>query len=603
MSVAIDSQDLGRAPGGLEQSLDLADLWAMFRRRRWQFLIPAILILLISIAIALILPPVYKSEATIMVERQEVPADLVESTVTGYVAERIQAVSKRLMTFKNLWAVAENLDLYPDRRNPANSVEFVQEMRESIAVEMVDVQAAAPDSARRIAVTIAFTISFESHNSEDAQRVVRELTRLVLEENKRDRTEQAALVSEFLGVEAERLRAQVTDLEAKLADFKQDNIYVLPELSDVNMRLFEQTEQNIERTGERIRNLEQQRSGFMAQLGVINPYTIDDQVQRPEERMAVLQAEYLSLISRYSPDHPDVQKVRRELSILERQTGGGARISTLITRLESLRAQLSQARQRYSEEHPDIKRLTASISALEQEYQSVATRSLLNPNRQVIAPDNPTYVSLQSQLRAVELELIAEREKLIELEARLKDYEQRLFETPIVQRDQTSLLRDYDNAVRKYQEIKAKQLNAGLAEQLEIEEKSVRLTVLDSASLPFLPESPNRPGIILLGVVLAFGAGLGNASFVEFFDRSVRGTHGVRTVVNAPPLAGIPYIENRQDRRKKWRGRIIWLLGSLLFIGAVFLAIHLFWMPLTDLYALLIELLAQRFPALAGAEQ
>ncbi len=207
MSVAIDSQDLGRAPGGLEQSLDLADLWAMFRRRRWQFLIPAILILLISIAIALLLPPVYKSEATIMVERQEVPADLVESTVTGYVAERIQAVSKRLMTFKNLWAVAENLDLYPDRRNPANSVEFVQEMRESIAVEMVDVQAAAPDSARRIAVTIAFTISFESHNSEDAQRVVRELTRLVLEENKRDRTEQAAQVNEFLGVEAERLRA------------------------------------------------------------------------------------------------------------------------------------------------------------------------------------------------------------------------------------------------------------------------------------------------------------------------------------------------------------------------------------------------------------
>jgi len=603
MSVAIGSQDLGRAPGGLQQSLELADVWAMFRRRRWQFLIPAILILLTSIAVALLLPPVYKSETTIMVERQEVPADLVESTVTGYVAERIQAVAKRLMTFKNLWAIAQELDLYPDRRDPANSAEFVQDMRQSIAVEMVDVQAAAPDTARRIAVTIAFTISFEADNPEDAQRVVRELTRLLLEENKRDRTEQAAQVNEFLGVEAERLRLEVTDLEAKLADFQQDNIYVLPELSDVNMRLFEQTEQNIERTGERIRNLEQQRSGFMAQLGVINPYTIDDQVQRPEERMAVLQAEYLSLISRYSPDHPDVQKVRRELSILERQTGGGARISTLITRLESLRSQLSEARQRYSEAHPDIKRLTASISALEQEYQSVATRSLLNANRVVIAPDNPTYVSLQSQLRAVELELIAEREKLIELEARLTDYEQRLFETPIVQRDQTSLLRDYDNAVRKYQEIKAKQLNAGLAEQLEIEEKSVRLTVLDSASLPFLPESPNRPGIVLLGVVLAFGAGLGNASFVEFFDRSVRGSHGVRTVLNAPPLAGIPYIENRQDRRRKWRIRIIWLLGSLLSIGAILLAIHLFWMPLTDLYALLIELLAQRFPALAGAEQ
>ena len=189
------------------------------------------------------------------------------------------------------------------------------------------------------------------------------------------------------------------------------------------------------------------------------------------------------------------------------------------------------------------------------------------------------------------------------MEGRLEDYEQRLFETPIVQRDQTSLLRDYDNAVRKYQEIKAKQLNAGLAEQLEVEEKSVRLTVLDSASLPFLPESPNRPGIVLLGVVLAFGAGLGNASFVEFFDRSVRGSHGVRTVLSAPPLAGIPYIENRQDRRRKWRVRINWLLGSLLFVGAVLLAIQLFWMPLADLYALLVELLAQRFPAMAGTEQ
>jgi uncharacterized protein involved in exopolysaccharide biosynthesis len=315
-----------------------------------------------------------------------------------------------------------------------------------------------------------------------------------------------------------------------------------------------------------------------------------------------LQANYLSLISRYSPDHPDVQKVRRELAVLERQTGGGTRISTLIARLEGLRSQLGEARQRYSEEHPDIKRLSNAISALEQEYQSVATRSLLDPNRQVIAPDNPTYVSIQSQLRAVEIDLVAEREKLVELGARLEDYQQRLFQTPIVQRDQTSLLRDYDNAVRKYQEIKSKQLNAGLAEQLEQEERSVRLSVLDSASLPFLPESPNRPGIVLLGVVLAFGAGLGNASFVEFFDRSVRGARGVRGILQAPPLAGIPYIENRQDRRRKWRIRITWITAVVLLITGALFAVHWLWMPLEDVYALLLEMLAERFPALAGAD-
>ena len=67
----------------MEENLEtLSHYLAMLRRRKWQALGVMAMILLVSIAVAFGLPPVYRSTATILIEQQEMPQALVRPTIT-----------------------------------------------------------------------------------------------------------------------------------------------------------------------------------------------------------------------------------------------------------------------------------------------------------------------------------------------------------------------------------------------------------------------------------------------------------------------------------------------------------------------------------------
>ncbi|MCU7924752.1 MAG: lipopolysaccharide biosynthesis protein, partial [Candidatus Thiodiazotropha sp. (ex Dulcina madagascariensis)] len=71
-----------------EEYLGISDYLAILKRRKKQLVIPALVILIMSAGLAFGLPSVYRSEATILIEQQEIPSELVRSTVTSYAGER-----------------------------------------------------------------------------------------------------------------------------------------------------------------------------------------------------------------------------------------------------------------------------------------------------------------------------------------------------------------------------------------------------------------------------------------------------------------------------------------------------------------------------------
>ena len=62
--------------------------------------------------LALAWPPTYRSTGTILIEQQEIPTDLVRSTVTSYADERVQIISQRVMTTQNLLEIIRRYELY-----------------------------------------------------------------------------------------------------------------------------------------------------------------------------------------------------------------------------------------------------------------------------------------------------------------------------------------------------------------------------------------------------------------------------------------------------------------------------------------------------------
>jgi uncharacterized protein involved in exopolysaccharide biosynthesis len=313
------------------------------------------------------------------------------------------------------------------------------------------------------------------------------------------------------------------------------------------------------------------------QLAQIEPYT----VASPKGRLRELRAQYLQASAIYAPDHPDVVKMRREIEILIKQLGGNvdaANVSALESQLLMVRADLAAAREKYSEDHPDVIRLKKSLATLNAAWHKASSESMEIEGIS-FQPDNPAYISTMTQLESVKIRLKAELEKRDRLREKLAIYEKRVLETPQIEQEWLILRRDYDGAVKKYYEIKQKQLQAKISEQLEQESKGERFSLLDPPNLPSQPIRPNRMGVLLLGTVFSMAGGLGFAAVKEFMDRTIRGAKAVTSLLTAPPLSTIPYIENRKDVRRTRRIRLLTIALGFLALLLIVLLAYFFWIP------------------------
>ncbi len=194
-----------------EQKIDLKQVLAAAMRRRKWILITAAAGLLVTLSLVLFLPAYYRSASTILIEQQELPAELVRSTVTSYADQRIQVISQRVMTTKNLLDIIRRYDLYETSRDRESREQLMQRMRDDIKLNMISADVIDPRSGMPRSATIAFSVSYTSRSPEKATKVANELTTLYLNENVTERTRLAQDASTFLKDEADRLSDHITE--------------------------------------------------------------------------------------------------------------------------------------------------------------------------------------------------------------------------------------------------------------------------------------------------------------------------------------------------------------------------------------------------------
>ncbi|MFI4914507.1 MAG: lipopolysaccharide biosynthesis protein [Steroidobacterales bacterium] len=571
----------------LEQVGNLREKLRALRRRRVLFAGTFAAALLLALAFALLWPATYRSTGTILIEQQEIPQDLVRSTITSYADQRVQVIGQRVQTTQNLLKIIDQYGLYPRDRSSKPREALLKEMRGDIAVNMISADVIDPRSGRPTQATIAFSVAYQSRSPELAVKVANELTTLYLNENLTNRTQLAAQTTTFLGDESETLRKSIVALEARLADFKRHHATELPDQTTLNTQLMDRTELDLQDSENRIGSLDGQRAILQAQLAQLNPTSqlYSDSGQRilsAEDRLKVLKSDLASLSATYGSDHPDVLKTQREIAGLEQQVHADGQNADVLRQLADAKAQLAEARQRYSADHPDVLRLQRAVSNLETEAAKTPVTATTAQAR--TAPDNMVYIQVKGQLDSIEAQRTAELKKQEELRARLDDFQKRLAAAPEVEKEYRVLARDYDNAQARYQLSKTKQGEAQVAENLETERKGERFTLIEPPLTPEEPISPNRPLVMILGFVLAAGLGLGAVALSETFDTSIRGAADLGRLTEVMPLVSIPLIETRDDRRRRRRlWRYSWQ-GSAAVLLLTILAIHFFVRPLDVLW-------------------
>ncbi|MDG1938005.1 MAG: Wzz/FepE/Etk N-terminal domain-containing protein, partial [Pseudomonadales bacterium] len=97
------------------ETRSLGDYINVIRRRKRIFAIAASVVMVIVIAAAFLWPKTFRSQAIILIEQQDIPADLVQTTITSYAQQRIEEIKQRIMTIGNIIDIVEEFELYSER--------------------------------------------------------------------------------------------------------------------------------------------------------------------------------------------------------------------------------------------------------------------------------------------------------------------------------------------------------------------------------------------------------------------------------------------------------------------------------------------------------
>ena len=487
-----------------EQELSLKDYISILRR--WWVLITILTMIggAVGYGTARYLPKRFTSQTLVLVEQPTVPGDYVKPVISEGINQRLASMQQEILSRTRLEPLIQQFGLYREDNNRAPMEDLVERLRKNVAV--TPIQAMAETGAQGLP---GFTISVNFEDPRLAQQVCSTITSMFMEENLRFRQQEAEQTTQFLAKQLDDAKVKLDDQDTKLAAFERNYLGSLPDEARQNMDILGGLSSQLDATTQALSRsqqdksfaesmLAQQLAGWQAALNGQNPETLEQQLAAVEEQLNVLR-------SKYTEDHPDVTKAKRDL--------------------EALKKKIAEA-----------------------ENQGTATSSA-KPRK---APTEPTQIqSLRVQLRQLDQTIQEKTAQQEEIQQRIKVYESRVQSSPAIEQEYKELTRDYQTALEFYNDLLKKRDQSAMATDLERRQQGEQFRVLDPANLPDQPSFPKMSVFLSGGLGGGLSLGLGIAFLMAFQDSSVRSERDIELLLHLPVLATVPTVKPLLEKKAK----------------------------------------------------
>ena len=403
----------------------------------------------------------------------------------------------------------ERFGLYPELRSRVTPEEIVQRMRRDIELERKEVEQAWGRSA-----TIAFALSYEGKDPQKVALVTNALASFYVDENLKLRERQAERTSEFLKSQLEEMKQKLQAEEARVSEFKARHSGELPQQMEANLATLERLNAQLHLNSEKqIRALERRERLAKPLAGPGTPGA--EAGESLPERLARLNQELLELRTRYSGKYPDVVRLEKEIKTLKEQLAAAG------------------------EGSPSGKADGGAPDA-------------------VLAPLRGEFREVDSEIAALKAEEARLRQSVAQYEGRVENAPKRQQEFQELSRDYQTTKDMYDSLLKRYEE-------ALLAQSMEHGKTAEQFRVLDPALPPKEPDGPNRLWLVLMGLILSFGAAVGAMALAEQLDTSFHDVDALRAFTRVPVLVSIPLIVTRVEARR----RLLRFSAATLSVGVI----------------------------------
>lgn len=495
--------------------LNISQILSNLQQRKGLIVSVFVVVSVLTAYLAAVLPEIYRSSTLIVVTPQKVPTSFVSSTVTIDLNERMQSIVQEILSRTQLEKIIREFDLYSSSRK--SSIEDrVERLRNTVKIEF-----------RKNNV---FQLSFESESPEKAKQVTGELASIFIAQNLHAREQQAGGTKSFINAEAERLRKELEEQEAVVNRYKAANLFELPDQLDANLRTLERLRHELDGNSQRMSALQERK-------GVLQKQSVESDIVKVDGIVSSLGA----------PGDGITEKVWIGLK----------------------RKEMDSLLQKYSSKHPDVVRLQKEIQVLEAESVDTATSNSVNSRK--MSNVNPVKQVLLRQIADIDSESQALRLHAERIRSQMGTIQSRVGNAPVRAIELSKISRGYDITLRKYQDLLAKGLESELSENMEKKLKGEQFQILDPANFPLKPVRPNRPLLILMGLLTGIAGGMGLASLWDSLDTSFKRSDEITTRVNVPLLATIPALITRGSvlEQRRATGRLAAASIVALAVGVV----------------------------------
>jgi uncharacterized protein involved in exopolysaccharide biosynthesis len=471
----------------------------------------------LSLVITFLITPRFTSRSLVQVAPQVLPQGYVKPIVTEKLPDRVATLEERVLTRGRLLPMIERLNL-AGNDSPEKVLERV---RGSISVLSAEPGASpsAPPSKKKTLDrdnVPGFFVLFTWNHAKQAQQICAEITSMLLDENLKLREQVGQNTTEFLGRQLIQAKHDLDALDSQLADFKRLHLGRLPGDVENNLRILAGLDTQLDASTQALGRAQQEKSFAESLLSQETAVWKSNQeapnLPSLREELVTLQNQVITLQSRYTNEHPDVLKTKKDIAEIQQQ----------------------------------LKETKADVADL---HSSPGSRAQMEP---------PEILRLREKIHQEEIAIERATAEQSRLKEQISIYQASLAVSPDIEEQYKQLTRDNETAHAIYTNLLTNEKSAEVQTAMEREQQGEQLKLLEAASLPDAPSFPVRWMFTVGGCGLGLAIGIGWVLFWEMMDKSLRNAGDVENLLGLPTLALVPFAKDvdlsiQKSTRNFWK--------------------------------------------------
>ena len=288
------------------------DVKRVLRKYWWIVPIAAITCGALGVVAAKFLPKRYTSTTLVLVDQPAVPTDYVKPVISQDLNRRLASMQEQILSRTRLLPIIEKFGLRREGKKEERLDELVTRLRKAVVVRPME---SMPGTDNHSLPGFYIEVTFD--NPQRAQQMCSEITSMFMEQNTREREQQAVRTTSFLNEQLLEAKQKLDEQDAKLAFFKQQYLGSLPEEEQTNLGLLNGMNAQLEANVQALSRAQQEKafteSLLNQQLSASAATQTGLNSETAEQRLNAMQEQLVALRARYTPEHPDVVKLEHQI--------------------------------------------------------------------------------------------------------------------------------------------------------------------------------------------------------------------------------------------------------------------------------------------------